>query len=367
MRIAWLLLAASISCISSVQAATWQEANKQSVEYMEAGDLKRASASAEDAVKLYAARDSIKPENLATLILVWADIHRQFDDWRGAERAVKKGISTFRSRVGEGDYAIVALYKEQAQILRRGGDYDGMYRAWMRALGLGENILGGDSIGYADLKMEAVRALKQFRQYSWLDAQLKVARDIYVNKLGPDHKATVLPEFELAKLSLEAEHLDTAYERYVALLDRIDPLDDDLTDLRLTATGHLMAIYRKRGKEELVDELFAKLLASPLPDMDAKLLIGELPEIRSSTAGSSDGGTVLVEYEIGTDGRARNMRLVSNSAHKSFYDAVKREVENYWRYLPARRGGEPVVTPAYQLRASLTVSREARTGSRLAN
>ncbi len=52
-------------------------------------------------------------------------------------------------------------------------------------------------------------------------------------------------------------------------------------------------------------------------------------------------GTVTVKVLIGTDGRVRQINIVS-AATPEFAAATEKQALNHWRFKPATRGGEPV-------------------------
>lgn len=55
-------------------------------------------------------------------------------------------------------------------------------------------------------------------------------------------------------------------------------------------------------------------------------------------------GTVRLEVLVGRDGRVRDLKLAESSGHADLDDAALRAVRD-WRFVPARRGGEPVDAP----------------------
>ncbi len=55
-------------------------------------------------------------------------------------------------------------------------------------------------------------------------------------------------------------------------------------------------------------------------------------------------GTVVVAVEVGTDGRARNARIVKGLGYG--LDARAMDSVRHWRFQPGTKNGAPVVTPA---------------------
>ena len=58
-------------------------------------------------------------------------------------------------------------------------------------------------------------------------------------------------------------------------------------------------------------------------------------------------GSVVVEYDIGVDGRVRNLRVVSSDPPDVF-DAEALRFVSEWRFRPAHEEGEPVATEGLQ-------------------
>ena len=55
-------------------------------------------------------------------------------------------------------------------------------------------------------------------------------------------------------------------------------------------------------------------------------------------------GTVVVSVEVGTDGRARNSRIVKGLGYG--LDARAMDSVRHWRFQPGTKNGEPAVTSA---------------------
>lgn len=58
-------------------------------------------------------------------------------------------------------------------------------------------------------------------------------------------------------------------------------------------------------------------------------------------------GTVVVEYDIGVDGKVRNLKLVSSDPPELF-DAEALRFVGEWRFRPAHENGLPVATEGLQ-------------------
>lgn len=81
--------------------------------------------------------------------------------------------------------------------------------------------------------------------------------------------------------------------------------------------------------------------ALELPRYDAAYLANPPPAYPLSARRRGIEGTVLLEALVSPAGEARDIRLVA-SAGDTMLDEAAREAVRHWRFVPARRGAEPV-------------------------
>lgn len=81
--------------------------------------------------------------------------------------------------------------------------------------------------------------------------------------------------------------------------------------------------------------------ALELPRYDAAYLANPPPAYPLSARRRGIEGTVLLEALVDPAGEARDIRLVA-SAGDAMLDEAAREAVRHWRFVPARRGAEPV-------------------------
>ncbi|MGK6319073.1 TonB family protein [Sphingomonas sp. DT-204] len=145
------------------------------------------------------------------------------------------------------------------------------------------------------------------------------------------------PRIEPKKATESARPIETAVPKPVIelpseptnkLAGTIDPLPPPPTDTA-SGTGGVTVDLPKPLPPVMVDAVTDPRYAADLQ-----------PEYPAAMRRAGKEGQVVVKVLIGTDGRVKDIQLVS-SPDPSFFDATKRQALARWRFKPATRDGIP--------------------------
>jgi len=347
-------------------AMTWQEANRKSVELMEAGKHRDAADIAEKAADLYAGTNpNYRPEGHAQLLLNAADMLANAVPPKDVIPVLRRYTDKVEARAGKDTPALIPLVRATAVMQARAGEFSDARLLYDRVVAMAENAQGTGSSAHVQALVDASNHARI--AMGTLDGKryLETARRATAN-LPADDAVRLWVDLELAKIDLESAKWQEAEDGYTALLRRLEGTTDPVKqNLLRNVYGQLGFLYGARGRGEEVEKLIQASARLPYPEGNPVPLIGAKAEPPPYAREWGAEGSATFTFAVGPDGRVRDPRLVSFTGNPQFQHNALKALRD-WRYQPKLVDGKAVEVPEVTAVLTYTIADEqARTGSRV--
>lgn len=279
----------------------------------------------------------------------------QGGDARSAAEHFEAAVALSTS-FGEDDVRRVTGLSRLALAYRRQGDFAKPEQLYRQALGLASSSLSSDPVQYGELLNEIGRYFHARRKYTDAGTYYRDAFALRTRALGRDHPDVAESINNLAVLFENEARYDKADVYYKTALDireRALGVEHEKTIQSLEHYARLLgkinqaaasAPLRERSeayRQGLIADTLASDAAVAAPDVTPpKLERRSEPEYTEEARIARHEGEVVLETVIGTDGTAKDFRLIRSLGLGLDEQAVRAVRE--WQFAPARRGKQPV-------------------------
>lgn len=352
---------------SKAQDMSWAEANRASVEALQAGELEKAASLAETATDLYGAQENYNPDNYFKLAVNEADILLAMDKAEQAALSVRDALYHVEETRGRTEPVTLLLIEQMADLYLLERDIDEMKSAYDRYIARAEEIYGPRNLQVANAIIRAVNRTKQFeprdetlRMFEWAE---NIAGDY------PSTDPTVIFVLsEKAKFRMEVDRFSDAEDEYEEVLQLVrraredgNPIPWELESAILTQIAHL---YEETNRDEAVAAQLEEIIRrAPDSDQPQAIFRPNVTNIHEEPL-FSDIYTAVIELDIDADGRPHNPRIVEESGWPLF-DRRALEVSEEWRFVPPKQNGETMPYEGFRITLSRVYGQRTPSRSRI--
>ena len=271
---------------------------------------------------------------------------RRFDD---AFAPLRAGIKRLEKLHGKTHESLIDPLYTLAEAYRAGAVQNDKGIVYLkRILRIVERTRGKDNLLFAEINqlLGKTMVLSNFpRNRKRAVRHLTTAYETYQRLYDRPAYKTGLAAFWLGKSRLQDGKYKAAEEHFLDALHLFEETSPPGHELQLMAHGFLIALYEERGKSSQADaHVRTVALLRPSEGVDGhKPLYKLAPVYPRSARVLGREGFVLVEFTVTTRGTVTNIRVLGSEGGKDIEDAALEAIKSY-RYAPAIRNGEPVVT-----------------------
>ena len=256
MRIrAYIVAALLATAAAPAWAITWQEANKQSVDLMEAGRLIEAKDLAAQAADLYEkTAANYKAESHADLLLNMVDLTYRSEGIRAAVGASRTTIAALE-RKGAEPALTVPFWKEMAVGLENLGELEEAGSTYMRVNNMTRDAFGAQSAEHVVSLLETAFFARKNKSEVQGRRYVERAQEAVAGLPG-DHVLRLVVDRGTAKMDMEQRNFAAAEKTYLGLVDKLKgSADKDRQELLKVVYQELAELYGKQGNAAKADAM----------------------------------------------------------------------------------------------------------------
>ena len=351
-----LLICLFVVLATPVFATTWQEANKASVAALNAGKYNDAAALAQQAIDLYMALPTFKPETYANLSLNLVDINLTRNDLNGAEETIDRAVKVLKQHGNGNPPALIAIYKQRANLRMQEGNFKGASAAFLEAKAVAAANYGAADIRTTQFLMEIADLMKQVKGRTEARQYVDMAWSA-VKALPSNDDRRLYVEINQAKLELESGHEDKAEPMYLSIIDRLraKPRPDPV--MLRAAVGQLAYIYIEDGREADADRVIAYTSVLPYPTGAPEPIVRISARRTSAVRYAGKSGFARIEFVVTAEGRVKDPKVTETNGNAAFTGMALSSLR-LWRFQPRAVNGVPVETPGMVINYVFSVENE---------
>jgi len=359
---------------SEAEVEVFRAAYGRYQEAIEVNDLEAAEPAAAEALE---AGKKVLAADSPSLLALHVNHGDLLVDLGRPEEAVEllgSAIRQFERRWSPGDGRLVYARWAMAEATGSTGRHERAVKQLQRIAGTIEAAHGPQSRVVADLQLLlGQQSYLSDKYYEKARLPLERALAIYKAQFGYNVYQTGLIALWLGKAELLEESREAAAEaHFLEALRVFEATTPPGHALRHAAHDLLVQFYEERGESgSATAHLLAMARMSPRQTID-----GEAPQYRKpadypeTAARQKNEGWVRIEFTVGADGTVATPRVIDSDGGPDFVTAALEAVAGY-RYVPAVREGQPVVSPGVRAvvnfrLADLKARRAGRTARRQA-
>lgn len=170
-----------------------------------------------------------------------------------------------------------------------------------------------------------------------------------------------------AKTAFYAAMEDVGQDKMMSAIDKLEqvvamPANDRaaVLQLQLAANYRLVTFYAKEGMTEGADKALARIgqMNNELNGTTVEQAVYRVnPRYPEDMARAQKEGSVLLKYEIATNGRVENITIVEET--NSDFGKSAKEALSQWLFVPAYENGQPVRLTDQQVQLDFALSRSS--------
>lgn len=338
------------------QDLKWQDANQQSAQLFDAGEVEEAAPLARQAAELYPIQSkAYKPENHVQLVWNAVEMTLHAEGRGKAASFVSDALDALEEKAGEKEILVATVAAELARMYRNLAELDKADRFYRKACSLADEVLGETNPQAILYYMNWGHDVRAKYGAAWAGGKIRTARE-RAETHGSDHFLVLRADLLLAKLRLEKGRERTAVRKYQELVDRLEKIEEKDPVLLQASYAHLAYIYSELKEEAALDAVMAKFGQSFSGDKERVLpLIRVEPVYPTNAARLGQQGAVVVKYTVDELGNVKDAKVVERLGAEVFDKAALKAV-NKWRFRPLLVDG--VAQPVEDLQTRLTFSLE---------
>ncbi len=222
-------------------------------------------------------------------------------------------------------------------------------KAYSRALSLSKKYYGANSLHYGELNLEVGSNNLDVAQSR--DAKRYLIRGYKTLKkaLQANDPRIGLAALKVGKFYLAANTYKSARDYFLEALALFEQPGGPSNALELHAHGFLVTTYeRMKQPENATQHALAIGKMTPFKSKQDYLpLVKVAPEYPQRSLRKKSQGYVIVQFDVHKKGQVQNAAAVESAGDKAFIPAAISAV-NKFRYAPAFKDGQPVVTTGVQ-------------------
>lgn len=270
-----------------------------------------------------------------------------------AEETLSEALDEATQLYGSDSEKLVPFLMSRGDSRAYYGKASGLISDYNDARDIAAEVHGADSLEYADITLRAGTTILDVSQTRNAIRFLKEAREIYLDRLGPNEHQVGVASFYLGKAELIKGNEKTAIDDFLAALQGFSGDDEETVQSRLVTHGYLVHAYESRGESEKATEHCLAIGArrSSAPDSEFMPVFRQAPVYPSSMLVRRQQGHVDLSFTVDESGFVRDIEVIDTEGNSAFEEPAIDAVEGF-RYAPRFVDGEPVATTGVTSRIS---------------